>query len=63
MSTPILAFLIWVGVWAVYCLVFWLHNRRSERRDLSRQATAGKRVNGIRNQPIIMSDYKKRNKH
>ena len=62
MSTPILALLIWVGILAVYCLVFWLHNRRSERRDLNRQATAGKRVNGISNQPIIMSDYKKRSK-
>ena len=62
MSTPILALLIWVGILAVYCLVFWLHNRRSERRDLNRQATAGKRVNGIRNQPSIMSDYKKRSK-
>ena len=62
MSTPILASLIWACILVVYGLVMWLHNRRSMRRDLSRQSTAGRRVNGIRNQPIIMSDYKRRSK-
>ena len=62
MSTTTLGFLIWAGLLVAFYVVMYLHVRRSERRDLNRQATAGKRVNGIRNQPSIMSDYKKRSK-
>lgn len=43
MTTILLSLLVWAIILAGYCVVMYLHTRRSARRDLGRMATYNRR--------------------